>query len=108
MNILFSKKGNKLLECFFRGAYKDIIKDFSKRTGIADEKLNDYLKAMGNSTRNYIKDNGIESPAEYAISNNKYGPQLRNYLATMSFIAELDRRGLQVAKANGRNQIVML
>ncbi len=108
IKILFDTEGNKLVIGPLKGKYKKLIKDFSKETGIEDGKVDDYLKVFRERAKGYLERMEIELTPREALLHDEYGSQLRNYLAAMSFISEVDKRGLQVSKNSGKNTITML
>jgi diguanylate cyclase (GGDEF)-like protein len=110
IKILHSVDGNQLLLGFLRDKYAELIKDFGKRTGIKDEKVDFYLSELREMARHYLEENDLSlvlTPRE-ALVHPAHSKKLRNYMAVESFIGEVDRRGLQKAKSEGGNRVVIL
>lgn len=107
IKILYTRDGNKLLLASLDGKYSDMIKSFSRKTGISDEKIDEHLKRMDESAEEYLHRGEIYMPVKEALGDEKYGPQLRNYLGAIGFISEVDMKGLQVSK-RGKNTITLL
>lgn len=107
IKILYDREGNRMVIGSFDGKYAQLIKDFSNKIRIKDERIDAYLKEFKNVAEKYLDNMELNLSPKNALTNGSHASELRNYLAVMSFLSEVDKRGLQPSKRY-KNKITML
>ncbi len=109
IKILHSRIGNKLFTGFLRGEYSDLVKEFSKETGVSDKKVNVCLNQLKNAAEAYIEENKLSLTPEMVFDPNRAGlvrKEMRKYIEVESFIGEIDKM-LQKAKDTSDRVVVL-